>query len=67
VWQAARSVAGTDPAAEAQQDAILALIALGYKQAEAQKAVQQVLKQPHLDSGPITADKIIREALRSMG
>jgi holliday junction DNA helicase RuvA len=67
VWQAARSAAGTDPAAEAQQDAVLALIALGYKQAEAVKAVQQVLKQPGLDGGQITADKLIREALRSMG
>jgi holliday junction DNA helicase RuvA len=66
-WQVARSIAGTDPAAEAQQDAILALIALGYKQAEAQKTVQQVLKQPALGEGQLTADKIIREALRSMG
>jgi holliday junction DNA helicase RuvA len=67
VWQAARTVAGTDPAAEAQQDAILGLIALGYKQAEAIKAVQQILKQPSLEGAVPSADKIIREALRSMG
>jgi Holliday junction resolvasome RuvABC DNA-binding subunit len=38
------------------------LIALGYKQGEAIKAVNELAKQPELD----TADKLIREALRSM-
>jgi holliday junction DNA helicase RuvA len=66
-WQAARNIPITDPAAAAQNDAVLALIALGYKQAEALKAVQAILKQPQLDAAPLTADKIIRQALRSMG
>jgi Holliday junction DNA helicase RuvA len=64
-WQVARNIAGTDPAAEAQQDAILALIALGYKQSEAQKAVQQMAKTLSAEASS-SADKIIREALRSM-
>lgn len=65
-WQEARSTtASNDPLKSAQNDAVLGLIALGYKQAEAQKAVQQVLKQPGLD-GPPTVDKLVREALRAM-
>jgi Holliday junction resolvasome RuvABC DNA-binding subunit len=38
---------------------------LGYKQGEAQKAVNEIVKKPGF--GPdCGADKIIREALRSM-
>ena len=63
-WQAARTAKGMhDPKQEAQSDAVLALIALGYKQSEAQKAVNEAAKQAGFD----TADKLIREALRSMG
>jgi Holliday junction DNA helicase RuvA len=62
-WQAAQTAKGThDPKQEAQSDAVLGLIALGYKQSEAIKAVNELTKQPELD----TADKLIREALRSM-
>jgi Holliday junction DNA helicase RuvA len=62
-WQAAQTAKGThDPKQEAQSDAVLGLIALGYKQGEAIKAVNELAKQPELD----TADKLIREALRSM-
>ncbi|MDZ4403695.1 Holliday junction branch migration protein RuvA [Prosthecobacter sp.] len=62
-WQNARTAKGThDPKQEAQSDAVLGLIALGYKQGEAVKTVNELAKQPSLD----TADKLIREALRSM-
>lgn len=62
-WQNARTAKGThDPKQEAQSDAVLGLIALGYKQGEAIKAVNELAKQSELD----TADKLIREALRSM-
>ena len=62
-WQAAQTAKGTqDPRQEAQSDAVLGLIALGYKQSEAIKAVNELAKQPGID----TADKLIREALRSM-
>jgi Holliday junction DNA helicase RuvA len=65
-WQAAVVAKGThDPKQEALSDAVLGLIALGYKQSEAQKAVNAVVKQPgfEMGNGP---DKIIREALREL-
>ena len=65
-WQAAKS-AGTlvpDPSQAAQTDAILALISLGYKQNEAQKTVQDLAKKAGADSSKLTADALIRDALR---
>ena len=44
---------------------MLGLIALGYKQSEAQKAVTEITKQPGFAAAH-SADKIIREALRVM-
>ncbi len=64
-WQEAKAAGSSDPAKSVQNDAILALIALGYKQGEAQKTVQQLLKQPGLKDQP-TADHLVREALRAM-
>ena len=66
-WQEARaSTAAHDPAKTAQSDAVLALIALGYKQGEAQKTVQQLVKQPGFDAATLDANKLVREALRAM-
>jgi len=63
-WQAAQVAKGTqDPKQEAMSDAVLGLIALGYKQSEAQKAVNELVKQPGFDPAT-SADKIIRESLR---
>lgn len=65
-WQAAETAKGAhDPLKEAQMDAVLGLIALGYKQSEAQKAVTEITKQPGFAAAH-SADKIIREALRVM-
>ncbi len=64
-WQEAKATASSDPAKTAQNDAVLALIALGFKQGEAQKAVQLQLKQPGLDGQP-SVDKLVREALRAL-
>lgn len=65
-WQAARTAkVAHDPLKEAQMDAVLGLIALGYKQSDAQKAVNEIVKQPGFDSAT-AADKIIRGALRVM-
>ncbi len=64
-WQEAKATASDDPTKTVQNDAILALIALGYKQAEAHKTVQQLLKQPSL-KGAHTGDHLVREALRAM-
>lgn len=66
-WQEAKaSTAAHDPAKAAQSDAVLALIALGYKQGEAQKTVQAMLKQPGFDSASLDVNKLVREALRAM-
>jgi Holliday junction DNA helicase RuvA len=63
-WQAAVVAKGThDPKQEAMSDAVLGLIALGYKQSEAQKAINDLVKQPGFDTAT-SADKLIREALR---
>ena len=63
-WQDSRAAKGAqDPLREAQMDAVLGLIALGYKQSEAQKAVNERMKQPGFDPAT-SADKIIRECLR---
>ncbi len=57
-WGAANSEKGTGPA----QDAELALISLGYKQAEARKSVTQAIKaQPESN-----VDDLIRLALRGL-
>lgn len=67
-WQAARTAQSAhDPSRQAQTDAVLALIALGYKQVEAQKAVTEAMKQSGLDPASLSPDKLIREALRAMG
>lgn len=66
-WQEARATtAAHDPAKAAQNDAVLALIALGYKQGEAQKTVQQLLKQPDFAGASPDVNKLVREALRAM-
>lgn len=63
-WQAAEAARGThDPKQEAVTDAILGLIALGYKQSDAQKTVNDLVKQA---TEPVRADKLIREALREL-
>ena len=64
-WQEAKATASSDPSKTAQNDAVLALIALGFKQSEAQKAVQLQLKQPGLEGQP-SVDKLVREALRAL-
>lgn len=67
-WQAAQST-GTlvpDPAQAVQTDAVLALIALGFKQTDAQKTVQDLVKKAGPQTVDLTVDKLIREALRGM-
>jgi Holliday junction DNA helicase RuvA len=66
-WQAAKTSGGLapDPSQAAQTDAVLGLISLGYKQGEAQKIVQDLVKKAGADAAVITADKLIRDALRA--
>ena len=68
-WQAARTSGASlspDPNQAAQTDAVLGLIALGFKQAEAQRTVQDLVKRAAGDSSAITSDRLIREALRGL-
>jgi Holliday junction DNA helicase RuvA len=57
-WQAQSARATLAPQAAAKNDALLALISLGYKQVEAQKAIE---KLPDQLSKP---DEMLRAALR---
>jgi Holliday junction DNA helicase RuvA len=67
-WQAAQSTASLapDPTQAVQTDAVLALIALGFKQADAQKTVQELMKKAGAGTASITVDKLIRDALRGI-
>jgi holliday junction DNA helicase RuvA len=68
-WQAAKTTGSSlapDPAQAAQTDAVLALISLGYKQADAQKTVQDLVKKAAGDPKKLSADGLIRDALRGM-
>jgi Holliday junction DNA helicase RuvA len=62
-WEAASGAAATDGPAGAVNDAVLALISLGYKQAEALKAVRKI---SDASEGDPDADEMIRQALRGM-
>lgn len=64
-WQDSKTAhADHDASRQAQTDAVLGLIALGFKQNEAQKAITDLLKQAGSDAPKLTADKLIRDALR---
>ncbi|MEM1060073.1 MAG: Holliday junction branch migration protein RuvA [Verrucomicrobiota bacterium] len=59
-WEAASAEAALSPEEQHLNDAVLALISLGYKQAEAHKAVKEVIKrQPEAET-----EDLIREALK---
>jgi Holliday junction DNA helicase RuvA len=60
-WEAAS--AQQAPAAVEMNDAVLALISLGYKQVDAHKAVKQVLEA---DPGTKTAEELVRRALKTL-
>lgn len=62
-WQNAASGATTNPAQQATNDAILALIALGYKQVEASKAVRAEINS-QTDAG--APQDLLRRALRRL-
>lgn len=62
-WEAASSRNATSPDQARKNDAVLALISLGYKQAEASKAVLAVTKDRGDD---IEVEEMIRAALRQL-
>jgi len=65
VWKMARA-AGQSPADAAANDAVLAMLALGYKQVEAVKAVREAARQVQQRAEAPTSDALLRLALRAL-
>lgn len=63
-WEAASEAAAPSPVAREMNDAILALIALGYKQVDAQKAIQAAAEKRAGES--LSSDELLREALKRL-
>jgi Holliday junction DNA helicase RuvA len=61
-WEAASADKAPTPEARAANDAVLALIALGYKQVDASKAVREVA----LKNKEVGAEDLVRLALKSL-
>ena len=61
-WEAASAAHAPSPAEASLNDAVLALISLGYKQVEAHKAVKQV--RDHVPPGEVAVDELVRRALK---
>jgi Holliday junction DNA helicase RuvA len=61
-WEAASADKAPTPEARAANDAVLALIALGYKQVDAAKAVREV----SLKNKEVGAEDLVRLALKSL-
>ena len=64
VWEAANLPGGGSPEQTARNDAVLALISLGYKQADARKAVDAGCRES--DQSLDSTDAILRAALRQL-
>jgi Holliday junction DNA helicase RuvA len=64
-WEQATKAASGSEAQANMNDAVLALIQLGYKQVEAHKAIQKCLKSGEFNEGT-PADELIRAALRQL-
>lgn len=65
VWKMARA-AGQSPVDAAANDAVLAMLALGYKQVEAVKAVREAARQVQQRAEEPTSDVLLRFALRAL-
>lgn len=63
-WEAASETVAPSPLAREMNDAILALIALGYKQVDAQKAIQAAAEKHPGES--LSSDELLREALKRL-
>lgn len=62
-WEASSSSHAPSPVDLAINDAVLALIALGYKQVEAHKAIKAIYK-PAADGQPPLSEDLVRQALK---
>ncbi|QQL46282.1 Holliday junction branch migration protein RuvA [Sulfuriroseicoccus oceanibius] len=65
-WQAVAEAGAAGGAHKASSETVLALISLGYKQADANKAVAKVVKSLGDAAAEATSDELLRGALRSM-
>lgn len=61
-WEAASAANAPSPAEASLNDAVLALISLGYKQVEAHKAVRQI--RDAAPAGKLAVDELVRRALK---
>jgi Holliday junction DNA helicase RuvA len=62
-WEAASAAHAPSPQEVQINDAVLALISLGYKQVDAHKAVKQVLEK---EGAGLAADELVRQALKKL-
>lgn len=62
-WEAASAEHAGSPRESQANDAVLALISLGYRQVEAYKAVRKILD---VEPGEISADELVRRALKAL-
>jgi Holliday junction DNA helicase RuvA len=65
-WESNSEKHAPSPADAALNDAVLALIALGYKQVDAHKCVSTILAKSPSDRPAPTTDELVREALRNL-
>ena len=61
-WEAASAQQGLSPEEQHVNDAVLALISLGYKQAEAHKSVRAIREQ----QPKATVEELVKEALKAL-
>jgi Holliday junction DNA helicase RuvA len=65
-WESNSEKHAPSPADAALNDAVLALIALGYKQVDAHKCVSTILAKSPSDRPAPSTDELVREALRNL-
>jgi Holliday junction DNA helicase RuvA len=65
-WESNSEKHAPSPTDAALNDAVLALIALGYKQVDAHKCVSNILASSPSDRPAPTTDELVREALRNL-
>ena len=65
-WEANSQKNAPSPSDVALNDAVLALIALGYKQVDAHQCVSSILQSWPADRPSPTTDELVRESLRKL-
>ncbi len=65
-WEAASDSHAPTPEQAAANDAVLALIALGFKQVDAHRAVKKVTQGGEFGGADVTSEVLVREALKKL-